>query len=111
MALCSCRSGYTGSGYGPNGCSPLSDICELQNPCANGQCLVSAGLPTLCVVITSQGDLVRLKAECRHTTGNEAKSVRIARPKDIPGESKVSFRAHKPSFVCEVEVAILAQMT
>ncbi|KAM8810851.1 cubilin [Eudromia elegans] len=39
VPFCSCTSGYTGSGYGPSGCSPLSDICELQNPCANGQCL------------------------------------------------------------------------
>ncbi|XP_013797015.2 cubilin [Apteryx mantelli] len=39
MPFCSCTLGYTGSGYGPNGCSPLSDICQLQNPCANGQCL------------------------------------------------------------------------
>ncbi|NXY67496.1 CUBN protein, partial [Glareola pratincola] len=39
IPFCSCKSGYTGSGYGPNGCSPLSDICQLQNPCANGQCL------------------------------------------------------------------------
>ncbi|OWK59671.1 Cubilin, partial [Lonchura striata] len=46
MVFCSCTSGFTGSGYGPNGCSPLSDICQLQNPCANGQCLVSAGLLT-----------------------------------------------------------------
>ncbi|NXG41986.1 CUBN protein, partial [Psilopogon haemacephalus] len=39
VPLCSCPPGHTGSGYGPQGCSPLSDICQLQNPCANGQCL------------------------------------------------------------------------
>lgn len=100
MAFCSCTSGFTGSGYGPNGCSPLSDICQLQNPCANGQCLVSAGLLTQhSAVRTSQGALLRLKAECTHTTGKEAKSVGTARSKDIPEESKVSFRAHKP-FPC-----------
>ncbi|NXY42567.1 CUBN protein, partial [Ceuthmochares aereus] len=49
MPLCSCASGYTGSGYGPNGCSPLSDICELQNPCVNGQCLaIITGYFCLC---------------------------------------------------------------
>uniref|UniRef100_A0A8C9LFB5 Cubilin n=1 Tax=Pavo cristatus TaxID=9049 RepID=A0A8C9LFB5_PAVCR len=49
MPLCSCASGYTGSGYGPNGCSPLTDICQLQNPCANGQCLVmTSGYFCLC---------------------------------------------------------------
>uniref|UniRef100_A0A8C3CRJ2 Cubilin n=1 Tax=Cairina moschata TaxID=8855 RepID=A0A8C3CRJ2_CAIMO len=41
MAFCSCTSGYTGSGYGPNGCSPLNDTCQLQNPCANGQCVAT----------------------------------------------------------------------
>ncbi|XP_040403063.1 cubilin [Cygnus olor] len=41
MPFCSCTSGYTGNGYGPNGCSPLSDICQLQNPCANGQCVAT----------------------------------------------------------------------
>uniref|UniRef100_A0A8B9UD24 Cubilin n=1 Tax=Anas zonorhyncha TaxID=75864 RepID=A0A8B9UD24_9AVES len=41
MPFCSCPSGYTGSGYGPNGCSPLNDTCQLQNPCANGQCVAT----------------------------------------------------------------------
>uniref|UniRef100_A0A8B9GL35 Cubilin n=1 Tax=Amazona collaria TaxID=241587 RepID=A0A8B9GL35_9PSIT len=51
IPFCSCTSGYTGSGYGPNGCSPLSDICQLQNPCANGQCLAMiSGYFCLCNV-------------------------------------------------------------
>ncbi|XP_010710919.1 cubilin-like isoform X2 [Meleagris gallopavo] len=49
MPFCSCTSGYTGSGYGPSGCSPLTDICQLQNPCVNGQCLaVTSGYFCLC---------------------------------------------------------------
>ncbi|XP_054027363.1 cubilin [Dryobates pubescens] len=49
VPFCSCPSGHTGSGYGPHGCSPLSDICQLQNPCANGQCLaVISGYFCLC---------------------------------------------------------------
>ncbi|XP_010155518.1 PREDICTED: cubilin, partial [Eurypyga helias] len=49
IPFCSCASGYTGSGYGPSGCSPLSDICQLQNPCANGQCLATiSGYFCLC---------------------------------------------------------------
>ncbi|NXH11671.1 CUBN protein, partial [Bucco capensis] len=40
MPFCSCPSGYTGSGYGPSGCSALRDICQLDNPCVNGHCLV-----------------------------------------------------------------------
>ncbi|KAF7245952.1 Cubilin [Varanus komodoensis] len=39
---CVCPAGYSGSGYGANGCAPLSTVCQTQNPCANGQCLVSA---------------------------------------------------------------------
>uniref|UniRef100_A0A8B9TKW5 Cubilin n=1 Tax=Anas platyrhynchos TaxID=8839 RepID=A0A8B9TKW5_ANAPL len=41
MPFCSCPSGYTGSGYGPNGCSPLNDTCQMQNPCTNGQCVAT----------------------------------------------------------------------
>uniref|UniRef100_A0A8C0J8V6 Cubilin n=1 Tax=Chelonoidis abingdonii TaxID=106734 RepID=A0A8C0J8V6_CHEAB len=36
---CVCPAEYTGSGYGPNGCAPVSDTCQHQNPCRNGQCL------------------------------------------------------------------------
>ncbi|XP_040449627.1 cubilin isoform X3 [Falco naumanni] len=51
IPFCSCTSGYTGSGYGPHGCSALSDICQLQNPCANGQCLAMiSGYFCLCNV-------------------------------------------------------------
>lgn len=38
---CICPAGYTGDGYGLNGCLALSTICQNQNPCGNGQCLVS----------------------------------------------------------------------
>ncbi|NXD11879.1 CUBN protein, partial [Nothocercus nigrocapillus] len=49
VPFCSCTPGYAGSGYGPSGCSPLSDICQLQNPCANGQCLATlSGYFCLC---------------------------------------------------------------
>ncbi|XP_056192710.1 cubilin [Falco biarmicus] len=51
IPFCSCTSGYTGSGYGPHGCSALSDTCQLQNPCANGQCLATiSGYFCLCNV-------------------------------------------------------------
>uniref|UniRef100_A0A8C3I7Z9 Cubilin n=1 Tax=Chrysemys picta bellii TaxID=8478 RepID=A0A8C3I7Z9_CHRPI len=38
---CICPAEYTGSGYGPNGCAPVSDTCQHQNPCRNGQCLAT----------------------------------------------------------------------
>ncbi|XP_063159632.1 cubilin [Candoia aspera] len=38
---CVCPDGYTGNGYGPDGCFPLSTICQTHNPCVNGQCLVT----------------------------------------------------------------------
>ncbi|KAM9673713.1 cubilin [Trichechus inunguis] len=38
LPLCTCLPGYTGNGYGPNGCVQLSDIC-LSHPCLNGQCI------------------------------------------------------------------------
>ncbi|XP_067326675.1 cubilin [Anolis sagrei] len=41
IPICICPDGYTGSGYGPNGCVALSNICQTQNPCVNGQCLVT----------------------------------------------------------------------
>lgn len=90
MPFCSCSPGYTGSGYGPNGCAPLTDICQLQNPCANGQCLVSAGLPHSDYVmklplLTLRR--LRLEYECRHATGNEAKSVESERSADTPGDN------------------------
>ncbi|NP_001072.2 cubilin precursor [Homo sapiens] len=38
LPLCTCLPGYTGNGYGPNGCVQLSNIC-LSHPCLNGQCI------------------------------------------------------------------------
>ncbi|XP_021504160.1 cubilin isoform X2 [Meriones unguiculatus] len=38
LPLCTCPPGYTGNGYGPNGCVQLSNICS-SNPCVNGQCI------------------------------------------------------------------------
>uniref|UniRef100_A0A671G8C4 Cubilin n=1 Tax=Rhinolophus ferrumequinum TaxID=59479 RepID=A0A671G8C4_RHIFE len=38
LPLCTCLPGYTGNGYGPNGCVQLSNIC-LSRPCLNGQCI------------------------------------------------------------------------
>nr|XP_023417709.1 cubilin [Cavia porcellus] len=35
--LCTCLPGYTGNGYGPNGCVQLGNIC-LSRPCLNGKC-------------------------------------------------------------------------
>ncbi|XP_043916230.1 cubilin-like [Protopterus annectens] len=37
LPTCICPPGYTGNGYGPNGCTQTSTICQ-QNPCINGQC-------------------------------------------------------------------------
>nr|XP_044991063.1 cubilin [Jaculus jaculus] len=37
LPLCTCHLGYTGNGYGPNGCAQLSNICS-SHPCVNGQC-------------------------------------------------------------------------
>ncbi|XP_060104406.1 cubilin [Heteronotia binoei] len=36
---CVCPAGYTGTGYGSNGCVVLSHICQNRNPCLNGECL------------------------------------------------------------------------
>ncbi|XP_031795774.1 cubilin [Sarcophilus harrisii] len=38
IPTCTCQPGYTGHGYGPNGCVPLSHIC-LTSPCVNGECI------------------------------------------------------------------------
>ncbi|XP_036916668.1 cubilin [Sturnira hondurensis] len=38
LPLCTCLPGYTGNGFGPNGCVQLSNIC-LSRPCLNGQCI------------------------------------------------------------------------
>ncbi|XP_001377380.2 cubilin [Monodelphis domestica] len=38
IPTCVCQAGYTGHGYGQNGCVPLSHICR-SDPCVNGQCI------------------------------------------------------------------------
>ncbi|XP_053323004.1 cubilin [Spea bombifrons] len=38
LPICVCPPGYDGNGYGPSGCLAVSDICEKQNPCVNGDC-------------------------------------------------------------------------
>ncbi|XP_065114614.1 cubilin [Paramisgurnus dabryanus] len=35
---CTCPPGYVGNGYGPAGCTQITDICGTSNPCVNGQC-------------------------------------------------------------------------
>ncbi|KAL2085662.1 hypothetical protein ACEWY4_018982 [Coilia grayii] len=37
--VCTCPPGYVGNGYGPTGCTQVSDICQTNNPCVNGQCV------------------------------------------------------------------------
>lgn len=39
IPICTCPPGYVGNGFGPTGCTQLSDICQTNNPCVNGQCL------------------------------------------------------------------------
>ncbi|KAJ8389047.1 hypothetical protein AAFF_G00124440 [Aldrovandia affinis] len=39
IPVCTCPPGYAGSGYGPTGCTQISDICQTNNPCINGQCV------------------------------------------------------------------------
>uniref|UniRef100_A0A671XF34 Cubilin n=1 Tax=Sparus aurata TaxID=8175 RepID=A0A671XF34_SPAAU len=43
LPVCTCPPGYIGNGYGPNGCTQTSNICETNNPCVNGQCTVTPG--------------------------------------------------------------------
>ncbi|XP_038652379.1 cubilin [Scyliorhinus canicula] len=38
---CTCPPDYAGSGYGSTGCVALSDICQQNKPCVNGQCLAT----------------------------------------------------------------------
>ncbi|XP_074049030.1 cubilin [Macrotis lagotis] len=48
LPTCICQAGYTGHGYGPSGCVPLSQICQSQ-PCVNGRCLETvSGYHCLC---------------------------------------------------------------
>ncbi|XP_069067650.1 cubilin [Pleurodeles waltl] len=41
IPICVCLPGLTGTGFGPNGCVPVSDICQHRNPCVNGQCIAT----------------------------------------------------------------------
>ncbi|XP_017269603.1 cubilin [Kryptolebias marmoratus] len=43
--VCTCPAGYTGNGYGPTGCTQLSNICQTNNPCINGQCVSTTSSP------------------------------------------------------------------
>ncbi|XP_029444624.1 cubilin [Rhinatrema bivittatum] len=47
--VCVCPPGYSGNGYGTSGCRPVSEICQRQNPCMNGQCIATiSGYICLC---------------------------------------------------------------
>ncbi|RVE59186.1 hypothetical protein OJAV_G00201620 [Oryzias javanicus] len=45
LPVCTCPSGYVGNGYGPTGCTQVSDICQTNNPCVNGQCVSTTSSP------------------------------------------------------------------
>ncbi|XP_015810319.3 cubilin [Nothobranchius furzeri] len=48
--VCTCPPGYSGNGYGPTGCSQISDRCQTNNPCVNGECVSTASPPGyLCI--------------------------------------------------------------
>lgn len=55
IPVCTCPSGYVGNGYGPNGCTQISNICQTNNPCMHGQCVVS-----LCYMLLSFSTLLAL---------------------------------------------------
>ncbi|KAI4871253.1 hypothetical protein NFI96_019773 [Prochilodus magdalenae] len=38
IPTCTCPPGYVGNGYGPAGCTQVTDTCGTNNPCVNGQC-------------------------------------------------------------------------
>ncbi|KAG9276492.1 cubilin [Astyanax mexicanus] len=38
IPICTCPPGYVGNGYGPSGCTQVTDTCGTNNPCVNGQC-------------------------------------------------------------------------
>ncbi|XP_028815099.1 cubilin [Denticeps clupeoides] len=49
IPICTCPPGYTGSGHGPGGCSQVSDVCQTNDPCANGQCVsTTSGYICIC---------------------------------------------------------------
>ncbi|KAK7881367.1 hypothetical protein WMY93_029776 [Mugilogobius chulae] len=45
LPICTCPPGYTGSGYGPTGCTQSSNICQTSNPCVHGQCVPTTTSP------------------------------------------------------------------
>ncbi|KAF6722152.1 Cubilin [Oryzias melastigma] len=45
LPVCTCPSGYVGNGYGPAGCTQISDICQTSNPCVHGQCASTTSSP------------------------------------------------------------------
>ncbi|MCJ8728547.1 hypothetical protein PDJAM_G00005700 [Pangasius djambal] len=38
IPVCTCPPGYVGNGFGPAGCTQITDTCGTNNPCVNGQC-------------------------------------------------------------------------
>ncbi|KAG7527098.1 cubilin [Solea senegalensis] len=45
LPICSCPPGYTGNGFGATGCTEISNICQTNNPCVNGQCAATTSAP------------------------------------------------------------------
>ncbi|XP_070842448.1 cubilin [Chaetodon trifascialis] len=45
LPICSCPPGYIGNGYGSTGCIQTSNICQINNPCVNGQCVATISAP------------------------------------------------------------------
>ncbi|XP_048417522.2 cubilin isoform X2 [Stegostoma tigrinum] len=49
ILTCTCPPDYIGNGYGASGCVPLNNICQHDNPCANGQCVFTiSGYVCIC---------------------------------------------------------------
>ncbi|XP_048462936.1 cubilin [Rhincodon typus] len=49
ILTCTCPPDYIGNGYGASGCVLLNDICQHDNPCANGQCVFTiSGYVCIC---------------------------------------------------------------
>ncbi|KAM9333329.1 LOW QUALITY PROTEIN: cubilin [Pholidichthys leucotaenia] len=45
LPVCTCPPGYIGNGYGPTGCTQTSNVCQNNNPCANGGCVDTTSAP------------------------------------------------------------------
>lgn len=50
--ICSCPLGYTGSGYGPTGCTQLPSSHCTTNPCINGGTCINTTLSYTCQCLT-----------------------------------------------------------